>query len=109
MKKININKEVIGKVAKNCANVMVFGLAMILPRITEKNVTTMEHYIDKANYSDVISAIMRSDMFDSYKYDLIEIVKKYETAEYYGTIIEIINSDMFDSYKVDTIRKISEK
>lgn len=108
MKKININKEAIGKVAKNCANIMVFGLAMILPHITEKNMITVKHYIGKANYSDAISAIMGSDMFGSYKKELIEIVKKDETNEYYGTIIEIVNSDTFGSYKVDMIRKISE-
>lgn len=108
MKKININKEVIGKVAKKCANVMVFGLAMILPHLTEKNMATMKHYIGKANYSDAISAIMGSDILGSHKKELVEIVKRNETNEYYGTIIEIVNSDTLGSYKVDMVRKISE-
>ena len=109
MKKININKGVIGRVAKNCASVAVFGIAMVLPHLTEKNMATVKHYIGKANYSDAISAIMGSDMFGSYKKELVEIVKRNETNEYYGTIIEIINSDTFGSYKVDMIRKISER
>lgn len=108
MKKININKEAIGKVVKNCANIAVVGLAMILPRITEKNVATVKHYIGKDNYSDAVSAIMGSDMLGSYKKELIGIVKKDETTEYYGAVIEIIHSDMLGSYKVETIRQISE-
>lgn len=107
--KLNIDKEAIGKVAKGCASFAVFTIAMILPHVTEKNVATMKHYIGKADYSDAVSAIMGSDMFGSYKNEIMDLLKRDETAEYYGAIIEIINSDMFGSYKVDAIRKINEK
>lgn len=109
MKKINISKETVGKVAKNCANIAVFGLAMILPHVTEKNVATVKYRIGKADYSDAVGAIMGSDMFDSYKNEAINLLKKEDTTEYYSAVIQVMNSDMFDSYKVDSIRKINEK
>lgn len=109
MKKLNVNKEQVGTIAKKCGSYIVFGLMLVLPRITESNIATVKHYLGKATYGDAIGAIMGSGMLGSYKNEIIEILKKDETAEYYGSIIQVVNSNMLGSYKVDAIRKINEK
>lgn len=107
--KINVDKEKVGRLLKDGCSLVVFALMMTLPHITEKNVSTMKRYIGKANYSDAVSAIMASDMFGSYKNEIIELLKKGEDTEYYSSVIQVVNSDMFGSYKVDAIKKINEQ
>jgi hypothetical protein len=109
MKKINVNAKQVGTIAKKCGSYVLFGLMLVLPRLTERNIATVKNYLGKATYGDAIGAVMGSGMLGSYKNELIGIIRKDETAEYYGSIIQVVNSSMLGSYKVDAIRKINEK
>lgn len=109
MRKITITKEVIGTITKKGCSIAFTGLAMLLPYVTERNVATIKYYIGKANYSDAVTIIMKSDMLSSYKNEVMEMLKKNEDAEYYRAVIQVVNSDMLGSRKVDAIRMINEK
>lgn len=109
MKTINIDKGQVGAIAKKCGSYVLVGLALVLPRLTERNIANVKRCLGKATYGDAIGAIMGSGMLGSYKNEILEILKKDETAEYYGSIIQVVNSSMLGSYKVDAIRKINEK
>lgn len=63
----------------------------------------------RESYLDTVNAIINSDMFNSTKEELIEILPKDLDDGTYKSIILIVNSDMFDSTKEDTIRKIIKK
>ena len=100
----NINWKNVGKKVGNVA-VSVFELALIygflLPSPKRKADVI-------ANYSGAVKAILNSDMLDSYKRDVMGMLKTDGNADYYETIISIANSDMLDSYKKEMIEKMSE-
>ena len=100
----NINWKNVGKKVGNVA-VSVFELALIygflLPSPQRKADVI-------ANYSGAVKAILNSDMLDSYKRDVMGMLKTDGNADYYETIISIANSDMLDSYKKEMIEKMSE-
>ena len=88
--KIKITKETIGNVVKVGGMVMLYGLAAMASKTSVKDVIDNIRYSGNVSYSDAVSAVMDSDMFDSNKNRVMELLKKDGDAEYYKTIIKII-------------------
>ena len=61
------------------------------------------------NYYDVVDVIVSSDMLESYKEELIEIVENFKTPSYYQAVANIVNSKMLTSTKVEMIKTMSLK
>ena len=106
---INMNKEQVGKIILGTGKVVLYGLsclALIIPHV-ENSVSAVKDLTVKADYSGAIKAIMNSNMLDSYKKNLVEVIQKNQNEDYYKSVIEVINSNMLDSYKLETINKIT--
>ena len=104
MKKFNITKEHIGNIVKIGGIALVYGLASMASRTSINDIFSTIRYSGNVTYSDVVSAVMESDMFDSNKTKVIELLKRDQSVEYYKTIIDIVRSNMFDSNKIKAIR-----
>ena len=50
---------------------------------------------------------MESNMFDSNKDKVMELLKKDQDSEYYKAVIQVVCSDMFDSRKVNVIKNLT--
>ena len=61
------------------------------------------------NYYELAGVIVNSDMLDSYKEELIEIVENYKAPGYYQAVADIINGDMLTSTKIEMIKTLSLK
>lgn len=61
------------------------------------------------NYYELAVVIINSDMLDSYKEELVELVEKYEVPSYYKAVAEIVNGDMLTSTKIEMIKTMSLK
>ena len=61
------------------------------------------------NYYDVVEVIVNSDLLDSYKQELIELVNNFEPPGYYQAIANIVNGNMLASTKVEMIKTMSLK
>lgn len=109
MKKFNITKEHIGNVVKIGGIALLYGLASMASRTSVKDMFDNIRYSGNVTYSDAVSAIMDSDMFDSNKTKAIELLRRNENVEYYKTIIDIVRSNMFDSNKIKAITILCEK
>ena len=108
MKKLKVTKETVGKIVNTGCKAVLYGLAIVLPYATEKNMTAMKYYIGTANYSDAVGVIMSSSMFSSDKNKVIEILKRDENPEYYKSVIQVVNSTMFSGDKIKAIKMLSE-
>lgn len=109
MKKNNITKEHIGNIVKIGGIALVYGLASMASRTSVKDVINTIRYSGDVTYGDVVSAVMESDMFDSNKTKVIELLKRDQSVEYYKTIIDIVHSNMFDSNKIKAITILCEE
>lgn len=109
MKKINITKEHIGNIVKIGGIALVYGLASMASRTSVKEMFDNVRYSGNVTYSDAISAVMDSDMFDSSKTKVIELLKRDQSVKYYKTIIDIVRSNMFDSNKIKAITILCEE
>ena len=109
MKKFNITKEHIGNIAKIGGIALVYGLASMASRTSVKEMFDNIRYSGDVTYSDVVSAVMDSDMFDSNKTKVIELLKRDQSIEYYKTIVDIVRSNMFDSNKIKAITILCEE
>ena len=109
MKKINITKEHIGNIVKIGGIALVYGLASMASRTSVKEMFDNIRYSGNVTYSDVVSAVMESDMFDSNKTKVIELLQRGKSVEYYKTIIDIVRSNMFDSNKIKAITILCEE
>lgn len=107
MRKINVNKETVGKIARNGCRVALYALAVILPHVSVKETVDAIRYSGNVEYSDVISVIMNSSMFSSDKQEMISLMKKDKDAEYYRSIIQVVKSNMYSGDKVKTIKTIA--
>ena len=107
--KLNISKEAVGKFVKGGANIALGLLVLGLPSLTRESVTVTTRHISEAKYSDAVQATMNSAMLDSYKREIVGLLKQYGDSEYYRTVIMTISSDMLDRYKRDVIKELSEK
>ena len=61
-----------------------------------------------SDYYSTIEEIVKSDMFDSNKQRLIEILKPNANEGYYKAVKKILDSDMFDSRKISLIENLSK-
>ena len=61
------------------------------------------------DYYELVGIIIRSDMLDSYKEELIELVENHKAPGYYQAVADIINGNMLTSTKIDMIKKLSLK
>ena len=109
MKKINITKEDIGNIVKIGGIALVYGLASMASRTSVKEMFDNIRYSGNVTYSDAVSAVMDSDMFDSSKTKVIELLQRGKSVEYYKTIIDIVRSNMFDSNKIKAITILCEE
>ena len=109
MKKFNITKEHIGNIVKIGGIALVYGLASMASRTSVKEMFDNIRYSGNVTYSDAVSAVMDSDMFDSSKMKVIELLKRDQSVEYYKTIIDIVRSNMFDSNKIKAITILCEE
>ena len=109
MKKFNITKEHIGNIVKIGGITLVYGLASMASRTSVKEMFDNIRYSGNVTYSDAVSAVMDSDMFDSSKTKVIELLKRDQSVEYYKTIIDIVRSNMFDSNKIKAITILFEE
>lgn len=107
--KFKITKETVGSVVKIGGAAILYGLASMVSKVSVKDVIDEIRYSGNVSYSDAISAIMESDMFDSYKREAIKVLKKDQDVEYYKTVIKIVRSDMFSSYKLEAITNLIEE
>ena len=106
---LNISKEAVGKFIKGGLNIALGLLVLGLPSLTRESATITTRPIREVKYSDAVQAIMRSFMLDSYKKEMIGLLKQDGDSEYYRAVITTISSDMLDSYKRDVIKELSEK
>lgn len=61
------------------------------------------------NYYELAEVIVNSDMLDSYKETLIDIVENNKIPSYYQAVANIIKSDMLTSTKIKMIKMLSLK
>lgn len=106
MKKFNVNKETVGKIAKKGCAVVLYGIAAVLPYISVKDTINVIRYSGNVGYGDVVDVIMNSDMLSSYRKEAIEVLPKDGDSELYKSIIAVVQSDMMSSYRVETIKNI---
>ena len=109
MKKFNITKEHIGNIVKIGGIALVYGLASMASRTSVKEMFDNIRYSGNVTYSDAVSAVMDSDMFDSSKTKVIELLKRDQSVEYYKTIIDIVRSNRCDSNKIKAITILCEE
>lgn len=119
--KININASKIKTFTKDVGTVMGFIVGLIaIGIILSFNYTDFLRYTKSINnsnnmnnssndlYYEVVKNILDSDMWDSDKEELFDIIPKDESSSYYNVVIQILNSDSFDSTKVECIKNITK-
>jgi hypothetical protein len=109
MGNFKVSGETVGKVAKGTVNLLVCTLAMALPALTKRDVSTNVKSNNDVNYDDVISTIMKSDMLSSYKVEAATMIPKDGADSLYRAVIQVINSDMLTSNKIEVIEHICEE
>lgn len=57
-------------------------------------------------YSDVVVAIMESNMWSDDKAKAIAAIPMYALPELYEAVIEVVKSSMFSDYKLNTVLKM---
>lgn len=107
MKRFNVTKETVGKVAKVAGTVALYGLAVVVNKVSVKDIVETVRYNGNVKYSDAVSVIMDSDMFSSDKSTATTILKNNKDAEYYKAVIKIAKSTMYSSDKVELIAELS--
>ncbi len=108
MMKLNVTKEQVGKILINGGKIALSALAIGLASLIRDKASNAQYCIGDVGYSDAVSAILSSDMFDSTKTKAVELLKHDGNAEYYRAVISAVNSSMFDSTKIHTIKTLSE-
>lgn len=61
------------------------------------------------NYYELVGVIVNSDLLDSSKERLINVVENGKTPSYYQAVAEIVNGDMLTSTKIEMIKTMSLK
>ena len=107
--KVKITKEQVGNALKTIGflgSCLVTGFLCMARDNTTKPTT---YYIGEANYSDAVSVIMRSSMFDSTKSSMIDILKRDADPEYYKSVITTVNSKAFDTTKLHIVETMTRE
>ena len=109
---MNINWSNVGKKARDVA-IAAFNLALIWrflqPSRKYGEYEARKHGNMTASYGEAVKAIVHSDMLDSYKRDVVGLLKTNGDVEYYESVISIVNSNMLDSYKKEMVKTLSEE
>ena len=115
--KINIDASKIKTFTKDVGTVMGFvGGLITVGIILSSDYTDFLRYTKSINnsnnsddlYYEVVKTILDSDMWDSDKEELFDIIPRDESSSYYNIVIQILNSDSFDSTKVECIKNITK-
>ena len=115
--KIKIDASKIKMVTKDVGTAIGFiGGLITIGIILGSNCTYIRTYNQSTNnsnnsndlYYEVVKNILDSDMWDSDKEELFDIIPKDESSSYYNVVIQILNSDVFDSTKVECIKNITK-
>ena len=115
--KIKIDANKIKMVTKDVGTAIGFiGGLITIGIILGSNYTDFLRYNQSINntnnsndlYYEVVKNILDSDMWDSDKEELFDIIPKDESSSYYNIVIQILNSDAFDSTKVECIKNITK-
>lgn len=105
---LHVNWKTVGKYTKALGKGIAYGA--LLAFVGGTKITVKQTYsVGPVGYYDAVNSIMESDMLDSYKREIVEMIKPDCDSEYYKTIVSVIKSDMLDSYKRDTIKTLSEQ
>ena len=100
-----INWKFVGDCVKFVGKGVAYGLS--LASLFGTKVTIKRTYESGyVGYYDAIDSVMESDMLDSYKNEIVDMIKTNAEPRYYKSVITVIASDMLDSYKRDTIKKL---
>lgn len=107
-------RENLWKITEYVANGVGIAIPIVAVVMREKKrkqetyeVDLLAEIFSTANYDSAVASIMNSDMFDSRKVQVIELLKKDQQQTYYKAVISIVNSTMFDSRKVEAIEKLN--
>ena len=107
--KFKITKETIGSAVKIGGMALCYGLAAMASKVSTRDMIDKIRYSGNVSYSDAVGAIMESDMFDSYKKEAMELLKRNADSDYYKTVIKIVQSSMFSSYKLEAITNLNKE
>lgn len=103
-----IDWKFVGECAKSVGKGMAYGLA--LATVCGTKITVKRTYVSEtAGYYEAVDSVMNSNMLDSYKRTVVEMIKPDGNSGYYKSVISVMESNMLDSYKRDTIEALSEK
>ena len=109
MRKFNISDEQVEMIVKYGSKLVLGAFALALLRSKRIDIPAAESRTCETTYSDAVSAILNSSMFDSNKTKLMIMLKRDGDSEYYKSVIMTINSSMFDSNKIQTVEGLSAK
>ena len=105
---IGLDVRTVGKFAVKVIGLAVYGL--LATKSFKVKVDMSDGYsVTDPGYGDAVTAIVKSDMLDSTKNEVVAALKRDEYVDYYRSVISIVNSDMLDSTKRNMIEKLNEK
>lgn len=108
MMKLNLNKEMVGKIAKGGFSVISFVAMGILSNLSADDVKTIIRR-GKVTYDDAIGAIMTSNLFNVDKRKAIEILPHDGETEMYKAVIQVVKSNLFSEEKVAAIKSVCDR
>lgn len=108
MMKFNLNKEMVGKVAKGGFSVISVVAMGILSNLSADDVKTIIRR-GKVEYDDAVGAIMDSNLFNADKRRAVDLLPHDGEKEMYKAVIQVVKSNMFSEEKVQTIESICER
>lgn len=104
---MKVNWKAIGEGAKKVGGTIGYVLLLTSPYVLGARKDSKENYLEPANYSGAIRAILRSNMLDSYKKEAMSVIERDLDPGVYAAIIEVAHSNStLDSYRIDMIRNL---
>lgn len=105
---MRVDKEKVGRLLKNGLSWAAFAAITVLPRLPQlKNVSDEIRYdYGSVKYSDVINAILNSNIYSGNKAEMVAIVPKDADKDTYKSIIRVVKSNMYAGDKVEIIKDI---
>ena len=76
-----------------------------------KNIMSNNHYSsnEKPTYSKTVKLLLKSNICDYYKNEIMDKLRINECGQYYETVCEVILNNMTDYNKLNLIEKINKK
>ena len=106
---LHVNWKTVGGCTKALGKGIAYGALLILACGTKIKIERTYNSCNPVGYYDAVNSIMESNMLDSYKREIVEMIKPDSNSDYYNSVISVLESNMLDSYKRDTIKTLSEK